>query len=48
MATAAVNPVKGAKIRPLKVCKRTSIGSGMPRNKHQRRRWKRYRGQGRP
>lgn len=29
------------------VKKRTSIGSGMPRNKHKRRQWKRYRGQGR-
>lgn len=34
--------------KKLKVCKRTSIGSGTPLNKHQRRRWKKYRGQGRP
>jgi hypothetical protein len=26
--------------------KRTSIGSGTPLNKHKRRSWKRYRGQG--
>lgn len=43
----ASKTVKEPKPRPLKVCKRTSIGSGMPRNKHQRRSWKRYRGQGR-
>lgn len=29
------------------VVKRTSIGSGRPLNKHKRRTWKRYRGQGR-
>lgn len=27
--------------------KRTSIGSGMPLNKHKRRMWKKYVGQGR-
>ena len=36
------------KVRPLKICKRTSIGSGIPRNKHKRRQWKAYNRQGRP
>jgi len=35
--------------KPLKVSKRTSIGQSAlsrPSNKHKRRNWKRYRGQG--
>jgi hypothetical protein len=39
--------VKEPAPRPLKISKRTSIGSGTPLNKHKRRRWKPYRGQGR-
>jgi len=31
----------------VRIKKRTSIGSGMPRNRHKRRQWKIYRGQGR-
>jgi len=35
-----------APVKRLKVSKRTSIGSGRPNNKHKRRSWKAYRGQG--
>jgi hypothetical protein len=34
-------------LKVLKIRKRTSIGSGMPRNKHKRRQWKPYNRQGR-
>jgi hypothetical protein len=35
------------KVVIIRAPKRTSIGSGMPRNRHKRRAWKAYRGQGR-
>lgn len=36
-------------IKPIAICKRTSIGGRQtPLNKHKRRSFKRYRGQGRP
>ncbi len=38
-----------APAKPVPVSKRTSIGgSHFPKNKHKRRGWKAYRGQGRP
>lgn len=41
-------PVKDSKRVIVPVCKRTSIGrDGVPLNKHKRRSWKPYRGQGR-
>lgn len=36
------------RLERLKIKHRTGIGSGTPTNKHKRRQWKRYRGQGRP
>lgn len=54
MAKAGTTPASGRafptvkKLQKLKIEKRTSIGSGTPLNKHKRRRWKKYRGQGRP
>lgn len=44
------NKVAAAVWHPLKIRHQTSIGSGSnskPSNKHKRRSWKKYRGQGR-
>jgi hypothetical protein len=44
------NKVAAAVWHPLKIKHRTSIGNGSnskPSNKHKRRSWKKYRGQGR-
>jgi hypothetical protein len=39
---------KTATPKRLPIKHRTGIGSGTPLNKHKRRQWKAYRGQGRP